>query len=86
MKNTEKLSRNLLGLLFKQILCFCTNISERSNKVFSHVFLGRLKMINVPEILIRANFVHDSALTVLTTLSRLQNLVVVLQDPLDFQE
>lgn len=43
-------------------------------------------MMNVSEIIIRAYFVHDSALTVRTPLSRLQNPVFVLLDPLDFQE
>lgn len=42
--------------------------------------------MNVSEITISAYVVYDSALTVLTTLSRLQNLVFVLLDPLDLQE
>lgn len=76
----------MLSLLFRHTMCLNTNISEASTNNFSHVFLRRLKMMNVPEITIRAYFVCDSALTVPTTLSQLQNLVFVLLDPLDFQE
>lgn len=42
--------------------------------------------MNVCEITMKAYFVHDSAQTVPTTLSQLQNLVFVLLDSLDFQE